>query len=99
MFLYLPIVMLAALPPTTVAGVIPKFDIARECRSEGGPNVSLERCARDEEQARSQLQSQWTQFVTADRRTCARATTADGSGSYVELLICLELARDAKASR
>jgi len=95
MFLHLPIVMLAA----TVASVIPKFDIARECRSESGPDVSLERCVKDEEQARSQLQSRWTQFVTADRLTCGRATTADGSGSYVELLICLELARDAKARR
>ncbi|WP_128089427.1 hypothetical protein [Bradyrhizobium viridifuturi] len=99
MFLHLPIVMLATLPPTAAANAMPKFDIVRECKSESGPDVSLERCTQDEEQARSQLQPLWTQFAAADRLTCTRATIADGSGSYVELLICLEMARDAKARR
>lgn len=99
MFLHLPIVMLAALPPTAATNTMPKFDIGRECRSESGADVSLERCTKDEEQARSQLQPEWAQFAAADRLTCTRATTADGSGSYVELLICLEMARDAKAHR
>ncbi|WP_097673967.1 hypothetical protein [Bradyrhizobium sp. C9] len=96
MLLHLPIVILAALPPTSVAKAVPTFDIARECRSESGPEISLERCTQDEERARSQLQIQWTQFAARDRSICTQETTADGSGSYVELLICLEMARDAK---
>ncbi|MGY4314088.1 hypothetical protein ACVWW1_003391 [Bradyrhizobium sp. JR3.5] len=93
MLLHLPIVVLAALPPTSVAKAAPTFDIARECRSESGPEIPLERCAQDEEQARSQLKAQWTQFAASDRSICTQETTAKGSGSYVELLIC-QMARD-----
>jgi hypothetical protein len=36
MLIHLPIVILASLPLTPIADNVPKFDIARECRSEGG---------------------------------------------------------------
>jgi hypothetical protein len=96
MLAHLPIIILASFPLTTVADSVPKFDIARECRSEGGSQATLERCAADEAKARDQLQPQWTQFSSHDKAVCITETGMDGTSSYVELLICLEMARDAK---
>jgi len=45
MLAHLPIIILASLPLTTVADSVPKFDIAQECRSEGGSQATLEWCA------------------------------------------------------
>lgn len=96
MLMHLPIVILASLPLTTIADSVPKFDIARECRSEGGTKAVLERCATDEAEARDQLQPQWVQFSAHDKAVCISETSMDGTPSYVELLICLEMARDVK---
>jgi hypothetical protein len=96
MLLHLPIAIIAGLPVTPVADTVPKFDIVRECRSEGGPQAALDRCAQDEAAARNQLQTEWVQFAAYDKATCVRDTNADGTGSYVELQICLEMARDSK---
>ena len=80
----------------SAAGGVPKFDIARECRSEGGPQAVQDKCAEDETAARDQLQPLWIQLSAADKANCVKATSADGTPSYVELLTCLEMARDAK---
>ena len=39
---------------------------------------------------------EWPQFAMPDKTYCTRTTESGGSSSYVELLTCLELARDAK---
>jgi hypothetical protein len=96
MLLHLPIVIVASLPITPVADTVPKFDIARECRAEGGPQAAMDRCVQDEASARDKLQTEWVQFAGYDKATCIRDTNADGTGSYVELQICLEMARDVK---
>ncbi len=96
MLAHLPIVILASLPFTTVADNVPKFDIARECRAEGGTTAVLEQCAADEAKARDQLQPLWVQFSPQDKAACISETSMGGTPSYVELMICLEMARDAK---
>jgi hypothetical protein len=96
MLMHLPIVILAALPVAKIADNVPKFDIARECRSEGGSKTVMDRCAADEADARDQLQQQWIGFNAKDKAVCIPETNIDGTPSYVELLICLEMARDAK---
>jgi len=96
MLLHLPIVILTSLHPTLVADTVPKFDIARECRSEGGSQSMQQTCVNDETQARNQLQTEWTQFGARDKTQCNQETSTDGSPSYVELLTCLEMARDVK---
>ena len=98
MLLHLPIVILSSFPLTPVADTVPKFDIARECKSEGGPQAVLDQCAAAEAQARDQLQAQWGQFSPGDRTVCLQETSTDGSPSYVEFLTCLEMARDVKKS-
>jgi hypothetical protein len=98
MLMHLPIVILASLPLTKVADNVPKFDIVRECQSEGGTKAVLEKCATDEAEARDQLQPQWVQFSAHGKAVCLKETSIDGTSSYVELQVCLEMARDVKKS-
>jgi hypothetical protein len=56
----------------TIADGVPKFDIARGCRLDStqafdlstGQNETVKRCVADEQQALTQLQTQWSQFGT-----------------------------------
>jgi hypothetical protein len=96
MLLHLPIAILATLSPVAVSDTVPKFDIASECRFEGGSIVELDRCSEDEGAALRELQRAWAQFARADKRNCIASAAIGGFASYVELLTCLEMARDAK---
>ena len=98
MFLHLPIAILAMLSPIAVSDTVPRFDTVRECRIEGGPSVDQARCSRDEAAALRQLQEAWAQYAGADRKTCATEATIGDFASYVELLSCLEMSRDAKST-
>ena len=80
----------------SAADNVPKFDIARECRSEGGSKAVQEKCAKDEAAARDQVQPLWVQSSAADKASCVQETRGDGTPSYVELLTYLEMARDVK---
>jgi hypothetical protein len=94
MLLHLPIAILLTLSPIHVSDSVPQFDIARECRFEGGSTVEYGRCAEDEGAALRDLQQAWAQFPGADKRSCSVEATTSGFASYVELLTCLEMARD-----
>jgi hypothetical protein len=95
MLFHLPIAILAAFSPVAVSDIVPKFDIVRECRFEGGSTVELDRCSDDERAALRELQRAWAQLADADKRNCLVAATVGGFASYVELLTCLEMAREA----
>jgi hypothetical protein len=94
MLLHLPIVILATLAPIPVSDSVPQFDIVRECRFEDDSSAIFGRCSQDETAALSKLEMEWAQFSGADHKTCVAATTTGGFTSYVELLTCLEMARD-----
>jgi hypothetical protein len=96
MFNPVQVFLLASLPFITIADSLPKFDIAAECRSEGGANAMLEKCIEDESVARDQLQPIWNETSVADKASCMTETSIDRTPSYVELLTCLEMARDVK---
>ena len=96
MLLHLPIAILTALSPITVSETVPKFDIAKECHFEGGSTVVSDRCSHDEAEALQKLQAEWPQFVDADRSSCLAEATVGGFASYVDFLICLEMARDVR---
>jgi|SRR6185312_3968590 hypothetical protein len=97
MLLYLPIVLaVAGLPLTPVANHVPNFSITRECGLEGGTQANQNHCKNDEKQALQQVHKEWPQFTTKDRQRCLQETTMDGTGSYVEYLTCLEMARDTR---
>jgi hypothetical protein len=94
MLLHLPIVILATLSPIAVSSSVPQFDIARECRYEGDSTAIFERCSQDETTALAQLRTEWAQFAGTDQKACMVTATTSGFTSYVELLTCLEIARD-----
>ncbi len=94
MLLHLPIAILATLSPIAVSSSVPQFDIARECRYEGGSTAIFQRCSQDETTALAQLRTEWAQFAGTNQKSCMVTTTTGGFASYVELLTCLEMARD-----
>jgi hypothetical protein len=97
MLLHLPIAIMATLLPVAVSDTVPKFDVVRECRYEGGSTADIDRCSKDEAAALEQLKNEWARFVGADKRTCMNETTMTGDfASYVELQTCLEMASDAR---
>jgi hypothetical protein len=91
-----------AAPPaaggTTAQGGVPTFDVSRTCRAEAADApATREGCMRDEQKARDQLAAEWGQFSAADRTNCVQpAVDISGVRSYVELLTCLQIARDAR---
>jgi hypothetical protein len=94
MLLHLPIAILTTLAPIPVSDPVPKLDIAKECRFEGGSTAIVDRCSRDEAAALQQLKAEWPQFSNRDKHSCFAEATSAGFSSYVELIICLEMARD-----
>jgi hypothetical protein len=103
--------MLAAMGTTVAVAVafvlvaadrIPTFNVEPGCRdvaAKAAPVGSVEACMRKEQEARNQLVSEWTQFAAADQSYCVDLTTMAGEPSYVALLTCLELRRDARRLR
>jgi hypothetical protein len=83
---------------TTAQGAVPTFDISRTCRAEAADApATRDGCMKDEQGARDQLSAQWAQFSPADKTSCVQpALNISGIRSYVELLTCLETARDAR---
>ena len=94
MLLHLPIAILVTLSPVAVSDTVPKFDIVREYRFESGATVEFDRCSQDEAAALEQLKANWARFTGVDKSTCHSTATIGGVASYVELLTCLEMARD-----
>jgi hypothetical protein len=80
-----------AFSPIAVSDTVPRFDIASECHFEG----DFDRCSQDEAAALSNLKTEWAQSNGLDHKTCVASTTTGGFRSYVELLTCLEMTRDA----
>lgn len=96
-------------PPALAANDLPQFDVKPSCSSatkaandlnQAGDNLrpgdrSADNCVQDEMNAKSKLNDEWAQFKIAERQRCTRLATLGGLPSYVELLTCLELARQA----
>ena len=95
----LPILLLSS-QIVLAADPVPKFDIRPSCRSAGASAVMATRdaaaCERDESTARDTLEKEWRQFTLSDQARCVRLVTLGGGPSYVELLTCLEMAKQAR---
>ncbi len=88
---------------------VPEFDVKPSCQSatraandlnQAGDNLrpgdrSSDNCVQDELKAKSKLNDEWTEFKVVERQRCTRLATLGGLPSYVELLTCLEMARQA----
>jgi hypothetical protein len=82
----------------TVADKVPALDVESSCRKMGDRlslDATLKQCLADEDSARDELEKQWTQFPVALRQRCVTTTETGGDPSYVEVLVCLQMGRDA----
>jgi len=89
------------LSDAALADDVPKLDFNKSCRTDveaypgGGGNKA---CITDEQRARKTLVSQWKRFSPQSRTRCtAMVTDMIGSQSYVELLTCLQMARNVQS--
>lgn len=93
-----PIPLALLLPlAVSVADTVPRFNIEPSCKGgldSPGLNERYSRCISEENGARQQLESSWSSWPAGDRSQCTD-TAKMGAPSYVELLTCLQMARDA----
>jgi hypothetical protein len=82
--------------PTIALAQAPSFDVGRGCKTAGDNEKAQQTCLRDEQGARDLLNDRWSQFAAADRTNCIKETSSDNTPSYVELLVCLQMADDVK---
>jgi hypothetical protein len=78
---------------------VPALDVEKSCRSVGSlavGQVSPQKCIEQEMSARTELQKSWSTFAAGDRERCTALAVAGGNPSYIELLSCVQLARDAR---
>ena len=74
----------------------PAFNVEPTCRATMTDGMeTLKSCENDEKTAQQQLVKQWGQFAAPDRAMCSDLVKSYDP-SYVELLSCLEMMRDAK---
>jgi len=83
-----------------VADELPTFDVRKNCKADVQADSTagtVTSCLADEQNARTTLVSQWTQFAPESRTKCTKMVSdIAGSQSYVELLTCLQMAKDVK---
>ena len=96
MLFHLPIAIIATLSVIAISFTVPKFDTVKEWRFESDSSKAVDRCAREEADARQQLETEWPRFVRSDRSACFVEATIGGFASYVDLLLCLEMVKDAR---
>src|SRR5258705_3238070 len=63
------------------------------------PQRGFTSCMEQEQRARAELEKDWSQFASQDRQRCLNTTTQSGgkTPSYIEVLGCVTVARDARA--
>ena len=93
----------SALEVLAAAADPPKFDVSQSC--EGAARYAAvvgrnkETCMADERTAQNQVANNWPQYSARDRAQCVGTVSKGGPPSYVELLTCLEIMRDARTTR
>ena len=94
-------VVLTAMHLSLTAHAVPERYVEPSCRAAADTMIRKGRrdphaCLQDERQARAKLKKEWTTFSQAERTRCRELTTTGGPPSYVELLTCLQMAKDAR---
>jgi hypothetical protein len=78
----------------------PTLQVGPSCEAAGRGSVVLGRdkkaCLSDETTAQDTLKKNWFKYSAADKTQCVGMATTGGPASYVELLSCLEIMRDAR---
>jgi hypothetical protein len=86
-----------------VADGPPKLDVTMTCEAAAQYSISAgrdkEACLGDESTAQTTLTQNWSKYNAEDRNQCVGTVKTGGPPSYVELLSCIEILRDAKQIR
>ena len=81
----------------------PVLKVESSCEAAGRGAVVLgrnkEACLADETAAQDTLKQNWSKYVAGDKNECVGMVTTGGPPSYVELLSCIEIYRDARNIR
>ena len=81
----------------------PVLKVESSCEAAGRGAVVLgrnkEACLADETAAQDTLKQNWSKYSAADKSQCVGMAQTGGPASYVELLSCLEIMRDARNIR
>lgn len=101
MMIAIPALLMGATLAVPIADRMPTFDVGPGCRA-ATTLMTLDPkrqklCLDDEASARAQVAQQWARYPAGDRTRCTAEAQLDGLPSYVDLLECLTLAREAKA--
>ena len=84
-----------------VADSPPKLNVGPSCDAAARAAIALgrttEMCMGDERAAQDQLTNNWSHCSRAHKTQCVGMTTAGGQSSYVELISCLDVMKDAAA--
>jgi hypothetical protein len=95
-----PVLMFGAHLTIAVADPVPTFNVEPSCRAAASGGLGIKQdlsvCIEDEKGAREQLVKEWGEFGSQDRSLCTRLSSTGGSPTYTELLVCLQMARDAR---
>src|SRR5262249_52366066 len=77
----------------------PELDVSTSCSAAARGSVTVgadkQACLNDERTARDALTKDWSNFSPNTRTQCVGMNRTGGPPSYVELLVCLEMMRDA----
>jgi hypothetical protein len=88
---------------TALAEGPPTLNVATSCEAAARGAIvagrDREACMSDERAARDILAKAWDKYAPADKTQCVGMNNQGGPASYVELLSCLEIMRDAKSIR
>ena len=100
--MYLAAAMFGGVLTVAAADNVPELDTRPTCAGadsvlSGTRNVAS--CEQSEQQARNTLSTEWQKFPASDQRSCVAETNIGGFPSYVQVLTCLEMARDARATQ
>jgi hypothetical protein len=98
------VILMLALPAAIArADSPPKLNVTPSCEAAARGAITAGRdkdsCLNDEQTAESVLAQNWSKYDPADKTQCVGNVKTGGPASYVELLSCLEIMRDAKTIR
>jgi hypothetical protein len=85
---------------------VPVINVEKTCRETAATDKamgldlpqSVEKCMSDEDAAREQLAAIWSTYSAPVRDRCAEEATLVGTGSYVDLLTCMQMTDPEKLS-
>jgi hypothetical protein len=94
-----PVALLGAQLLIPISEVVPTFNVEPSCKAAAAIGLadsqSVPNCMAEENSARRELVSSWQSFRAPDRVRCAAEASSGGIQSYVELLVCLQIASGA----